>query len=180
MRRFFPRDLKGGMPISTRGFARGVDLMAKALERMEMIGGHVEWSAHNVPRLIVDNAPDKGVYPQAWDIEIDGANVTLSNCCYMRGPVFVWVGSGTLDAAVTQADDGDTWMAAEIDTELGTVTVISGNAGDCVDAAPPAQDSVKVRIPLYILRAITDPETEEVSYSVLVDLRTCLAAVLYV
>lgn len=121
-----------------------------------------------------------GTTPRPWDVSFCGGVATLTNCCYMRGPVFVWLGTGTLDAAVTQADDGDTWMAAEIDTELGTVTVISGNAGDCVDAAPPAQDSVKVRIPLYILRATTDPETEEVSYSVLVDLRTCLAAVLYV
>lgn len=178
MRRFFTRDLRGGMPISTRGFARGVDMMAKALERMEMIGGHVEWSAHNVPRLIVDNASARGVYPQAWDIEIDGANVTLSNCCYQRGPVFVWV--GTLEGAVTAAQDGATWLGAEIDAETGECAVISGDAGNVCDAAPPPQDRVAIRIPLYILRAITDPETEEVSYSVLVDLRTCLAAVLYV
>jgi alpha-beta hydrolase superfamily lysophospholipase len=111
-------------------------------------------------------------------VSFSGGAARLVNCCYMRGPVFVWL--GTIDAAVTQAEEGSTWMAAEIDTGLGTVTVISGDAENCLDTAPPAQDSAKIRIPLYILRATTDPVTSEASYSVSADLRTCLAAVLYV
>ena len=152
--------------------------MAKALERMEMIGGHVEWSAHNVPRLIVDKAASSSGYPQAWDIAITGATVTLSNCCYQRGPVFVWV--GTLEGAVTAAQDGATWLGAEIDAETGECAVISGDAGNVCDAAPPPQDRVAIRIPLYILHTRTDPETGAASFSVAVDLRTSLAAVLYV
>jgi len=182
MRRFFPRDLEGGMPISTRGFARGVDLMAKALERMEMIGGHVEWSAHNVPRLIVDNASAaSGVYPQAWDIEIDGANVTLSNCCYMRGPVFVWLGD--LDATLTEGSDLDgdpIWLSVEIDALTGEAELKTGTMEDCTDQAAPEPTSTKLRIPLYVLAQSTNAETEVVTFSVVTDLRTCATAMLYV
>ena len=104
MRRFFQSDLKAGMPISTRGFSRGVDLMAKALERMEMIGGRVEWSAHNVPRLIVDKAQSSSRgYPLAWDIEITDSTVKLSNCCYMRGPIFKLIGE--LETTLSEVSD---------------------------------------------------------------------------
>jgi len=179
MRRFFPRDLKGGMPISTRGFARGVDLMAKALERMEMIGGHVEWSAHNVPRLIVNNASASGVYPQAWDIEIDGANVTLSNCCYMRGPVFRLI--GVLETTLPKGSDGDPiWLSVEIDALTGEAELKTGTMEDCTDQAAPEPTSTKLRIPLYVLAQSTNAETEVVTFSVATDLRTCATAMLYV
>ncbi len=115
---------------------------------------------------------------RAWDIRFAGGSAKLVNCCYRRGPVFVWLGD--LDAAVSAADEGDTWLGAEIDTELGTATVISGGAADVYDAAPPAQDSAAVRIPLYILGKFTDPVTSAVSFWVSVDLRNCPAAMLYV
>lgn len=179
MRRFFQSDLKAGMPISTRGFARGVDLMAKALERMEMIGGHVEWSAHNVPRLIVDKAASSSVYPQAWDIKIDGANVTLSNCCYMRGPVFRLI--GVLEKTLTVGSDEDPiWLSVEIDALTGEAELKTGTMEDCTDQAAPEPTSTKLKIPLYVLSQSTDQETEVVTFSVTTDLRTCVTAMLYV
>lgn len=180
MRRFFQRDLKAGMPISTRGFSRGVDLMAKALERMEMIGGHVEWSAHNVPRLIVDKAPSSSSgYPQAWDIEITDATVTLSNCCYMRGPIFKLIGE--LETTLSEGSDEDAiWLSVEIDAITGSAELITGTMADVTDQSAPELTSTKLKIPLYVLSQSTDEETEVVTFSVTTDLRTCVTAMLYV
>jgi hypothetical protein len=180
MRRFFQSDLKAGMPISTRGFARGVDLMAKALERMEMIGGHVEWSAHNVPRLIVNKAASSSSgYPQAWDIAINDATVTLSNCCYMRGPIFKLIGK--LETTLSEGSDKDAiWLSVEIDAITGSAELKTGTMEDCTDQAAPEPTSTKLRIPLYVLAQSTNAETGVVTFSVTTDLRTCATAMLYV
>lgn len=179
MRRFFQSDLKAGMPISTRGFARGVDLMAKALERMEMIGGHVEWSAHNVPRLIVNKAASSSRYPQAWDIAITDATVTLSNCCYMRGPIFKLIGE--LGTTLSEGSDADAiWLSVEIDAITGSAELITGTMEDVTDQSAPELTSTKLKIPLYVLSQSTDQETGVVTFSVTTDLRTCVTAMLYV
>jgi hypothetical protein len=54
MGRFFPKALQEGMPISTRGLAKGLQGIAYAFEYMEIDGGYITWSGSNVPTLHID------------------------------------------------------------------------------------------------------------------------------
>ena len=42
------------MPLSTKGLADGLAKIATALERIEVVNGHVVWTAAGVPRLFFD------------------------------------------------------------------------------------------------------------------------------
>jgi hypothetical protein len=56
--KFFNREFKEGMPISVRGFARGIMAMARALGEMRGIGCHLEWSGMGIPTIVVDQPTD--------------------------------------------------------------------------------------------------------------------------
>lgn len=57
--KFFSTEFKEGMPISVRGFARGIMGMARALGEMDGIGCHIEWSGLGIPKIVVDQPTDE-------------------------------------------------------------------------------------------------------------------------
>lgn len=57
--KFFPTEFREGMPISVRGFARGLMAMARALGEMDGIGCHIEWSGMGIPKIVVDQPTDE-------------------------------------------------------------------------------------------------------------------------
>ena len=57
--KFFKTRPQKGHPISLRGFASGVGLMARALERMTVQDGQVQW-LNGIPKIIVDGASGDG------------------------------------------------------------------------------------------------------------------------
>lgn len=54
---FFPNGLKPGDPISKKGFVDGILKMAKALEKLSVHGGRVDW-ANGEPKIIFQNLVD--------------------------------------------------------------------------------------------------------------------------
>ena len=57
--KFFKNDPRPGKPIRMRGLADGLFRIARALERMQVEGGRVQW-LDGVPRIFVDGASDGG------------------------------------------------------------------------------------------------------------------------
>ena len=51
---FFPNGLKPGDPISKKGFVEGILRMAKALEKLSVHGGRVDWS-NGEPKIIIQD-----------------------------------------------------------------------------------------------------------------------------
>ena len=57
--KFFKNDPKPGKPMSMRGFAEGLFRLARALERMQVEGGYVQW-LDGVPRIFIDGVSEGG------------------------------------------------------------------------------------------------------------------------
>ena len=178
MPRFFPKRLSEGMPISTRGFAAGISGMARALEEMELIGGHIEWSTRNVPRLIIDGRSGAECIPQPFDVAFDGGDFTLSNCVYRRGPVTKEVA----DIEGEVVNDGTQYIAVWIDSEAGTGAAYVGTTIASVTDATVNVESTQYKVLLYKIEAATTGEGEAavMSVRVLTDYRTAPAVGLYV
>ena len=51
MGKFFKKEPKQGQPVSTRGFAAGLQSLADAVEYMEIEGGYITWDSRNRPTL---------------------------------------------------------------------------------------------------------------------------------
>ena len=60
--KFFKSDPKPGKPISIHGFSDGLFRMARALERMQVEKGRVQW-LDGIPRIFIDGASDGGGTP---------------------------------------------------------------------------------------------------------------------
>lgn len=106
------------------------------------------------------------VYPRPWDItfgEGETPEVTLSNCCYMRGPVYRDVGALTCTLTGTE----DITICAHINHDTGSVDL-----HETYDDDIPADADNVLKIPLYIVQNI------EGVWSVKVDLRGMTQAVL--
>lgn len=108
------------MPISTRGFAAGISGMARALEEMELIGGHIEWSTSNVPRLIIDGKSGGVDVPKPFDVAFDGADCTFVMCAYERQGITRLLAD--LTHTVT-GDDGYYYLSMKVPMVTGTVTI---------------------------------------------------------
>lgn len=175
MPRFFPKRLSAGMPISTRGFAAGISGMARALEEMEIIGGHIEWSTRNVPRLIIDGKSGGVDVPKPFDIAFSGAEFTLSNCIYRRMEITQTYSD--INGEVTQ--DGDWYIAAWINSDTGAcMAQVGASIADVTDAASnPESDYYKIL--LYKVTRSTDEE-ENVSVTVTANYRDMPFVGLYV
>jgi hypothetical protein len=52
--RFFKSPIRAGDPVSKAGFVEGVMAMAKALENIEIVGGHIEWR-NGTLRIVIDD-----------------------------------------------------------------------------------------------------------------------------
>jgi hypothetical protein len=159
---FFPKALQPGIPISTVGFAKALQGMAYALEYMAVDGGFITWSNLGVPTIHINAAssrydpPDTGSTdnaPKAWDIDIDGADVTCSDCVYMRGPVTHAI---TAPAAITLS--GNTvFVAARIKLSDNTATLIqAATLAGATDASWPADGTYLKRLLYKIERADAD------------------------
>lgn len=107
------------MPISTKGFASGLSGMARALEEMEVVGGHVEWSSRNVPRIVIDG-DSLAHTPQPFDVTFDGADCTFSMCAYERQGITRLLED--LTHTVTGAD-GYYYLSLKIPMVTGSVTI---------------------------------------------------------
>jgi hypothetical protein len=122
MRRFFIKDFKKDMPISTTGFANGVRWLAEAFERMTLGFGHVEWREGHIPHLVMDPllvADQFGtVAPKAFDIKSidkDTGTLTLTRCKWQIGSKYY----SHADVSLT-AQTGT--LCAVLDTTAGTLT----------------------------------------------------------
>ena len=166
------------MPISTPGFAAGLSGMARALEEMELIGGHIEWSTRNVPRLIIDGKSGDVDVPKPFDIVFAAGDFTLSNCVYRRGPVTKEIA----DIPGEIVDDGTQYIAVWIDSEAGTGAAHVGATIASVTDAAVNYGSAWYKVLLYKIEAIKTGEGEEavMSVRVVVDYRTAQAVVLYI
>ena len=58
--KFFAKEPRAGMPISTTGFAKGLASMARALGEMHGVGCHIEWSSLGIPTIVVDDSEKDG------------------------------------------------------------------------------------------------------------------------
>jgi hypothetical protein len=155
---FFPKALQPGTPISTVGFAKALQKIAYALEYMAVDGGFITWSNLGVPTIHIDAAssrydpPDTGSTdngstdnaPKAWDVDIDGADVTCSECVYMRGPVTL---APSVDALTLALDDS--YIAAHINLADGTVELVEGSSISAVTDAEPLDDDTTYKLLLY-------------------------------
>lgn len=168
------------MPISSRGFAAGLNAIARALEEMEIVGGHILWSANNVPRLIIDgNGAIAGTSGSGlWAIATSGASFTLSNCLYRRMEVSKMLAD--IEGEVMQ--DGEAYIAAWINSESGTATAQVGVSIAAVTDAESNPESDYYKILLYKVSRVTKTEGEEnvVTLSVLNDYRAAPFVGLYV
>lgn len=167
------------MPISTPGFAAGVTGVARALEEMEIIGGHIEWSARDVPKLIIDDAdaPAGGVaVEQPFEITFSGASFTLSHCVYRRGPVTKELADITDDAL----EDGEQYLAVWINTSTGTAAAHLGAAIADVTDATLVPGSLQHKLLMYKIKRATNEETEAVTLTKLFDYRNMPVLVAYV
>lgn len=114
-------------------------------------------------------SPSDSGYPKPWDISFapgeSTTTATLSNCCYMRGPVYRDVGELTCVLTGTE----DITICAHIDHDTGDATL-----QDTFDEEIPADADNMLKIPLYIVRSVAGV------WSVKLDLRGMTQAVLYV
>ena len=82
--KFFKKKPKAGLPICIRGFARGLARMAKALEKMDVQDGRVEWRS-GVPTIIVEGVEaadtstgQAAAVPLSGDVYINGKHLTYA------------------------------------------------------------------------------------------------------
>jgi len=76
--KFFATEFREGMPISVRGFARGLMAMARALGEMDGIGCHIEWSGLGIPKIVVDQPTDEDESSQSTP-ETDNRSIEVSS-----------------------------------------------------------------------------------------------------
>lgn len=113
-----------------------------------------------------------------WMYSISGANVTFTNCVYMRGPV---TAVAAPPAYTVSGADGDVFLSAKINTETGACEIIeAATLAQATDAALPEDEFVKV--PLLKLTKKTTGEgwDASVSLSVALDMRRMMCLMLYV
>jgi hypothetical protein len=120
--KFFNREFKEGMPISVRGFARGIMAMARALGEMRGIGCHLEWSGMGIPTIVIDQPTPTGSddLSQPFDVAFDGADCTFSMCAYERQGITRLLED--LTHTVTGAD-GYYYLSLKIPMVTGSVTI---------------------------------------------------------
>lgn len=53
--KFFDTEFAAGSPISTKGFAKALNGIAKAWETLSVYGGRVDWSPDGRPKIIMDS-----------------------------------------------------------------------------------------------------------------------------
>lgn len=167
MGKFFKIVPKKGYPLAMPGLAEGLAKLERAWERIEIIGGHMEWSALGIPRLIIDENDANETVKRPFDISITGRVIKAFRCWYLRGTVWVMAtNEPTITLSSTIPEGSYEIVSALIDTTTGAVTLTTGADTD----GSTAESSV--RIPIY-----TIIETASV-LSVDVDLRGS-AVVLY-
>ena len=107
------------MPVSTDGFADGVDWMARALEEMTLSFGHVEYREGRIPHLVLDpilvNTVMGTVAPKAFDIKSidrDAGTLTLTRCkwqnqeaYFSHADISLTAQTGTVCAVLNNTDN---------------------------------------------------------------------------
>jgi len=121
---FFKKTPKKGEPLSLSGVAAGLAGMAKALEKMEVHNGKVDWS-NGIPRIIVEKAAT-GTYGGPFPITITpGATYTAG---FGAGYLMIQ-GYGLNEYAATTTDINITiagWVVAKV-TRSDTSTIAFEN-----------------------------------------------------
>ena len=86
--------------------------------------------------------------PRCWDIaELTASSIKLTRCHFMRGPVTVW---GAADLSCSLSGSGDVTVAAKIDTEDNSMTLVTGVAGTAWDTTAD-EASKYYLLPRYVL-----------------------------
>ena len=99
-----------GQPISTRGFASGVMAMANALSNMQVIGGHVEWSAWLEPTIVIDQV----------DSESSGATSVPDGETRWGRVAYVEISHKFVQYKETYSADTNTWTENETPEDITT------------------------------------------------------------
>ena len=102
---FFKVKPKPGLPLSAPGIAEGLAAIAKALERMNVLGGAVQWT-DGVPTIIIGVGSDG-----SWKRLSDGG-VDVPDCPVAEGTYFL---RATVDAEGNCVKD---WVEA-IEADCG-------------------------------------------------------------
>lgn len=88
--------------------------------------------------------------PVPWAVSFGAGGAYFANCCYKRGPVFVWV-ADSIGPVALSAEDGDTvFVSARINLDTGEVSVVSGTAGEVTSQSVPGDEYYY--LPLYVMR----------------------------
>ena len=149
-----------GVPWSLPGLADGIAMMARALERMEVVGGHVEHDAHGVPRIFFDAAgAAQTPRRRTFDLSVEDGVAKCVRCWYLRGPV--WVRREEEPTLELPTGGVEFVLSAKINTLTGEVALDAG-----YDSVVP-DTSEFVRVPLYLFARAS----ESAGWRVSVDLR---------
>ena len=120
-----------------------------------------------------DSSGEAAETPAPWDIaELTASSIKLTRCHFMRGPVTVW-GAADLTCALTGS--GDVTVAAKINTEDHSVTLVAGGTGTAWDASVN-ESSKYYLLPRYVLNRAAETD----GWSVKVDCRDIPQLAVYV
>lgn len=117
--------------------------------------------------------------PQPWDVSFEDDVATFKQCVYVRGPVTRTVADITYQ--VTGAD-GDVYLAVQLDTDTGALTIIEGNSIAAVTESVYPEGSTLIKRLLYKAVKTTTGEGETAKVTVVpsADYRNIPVQVLHV
>jgi len=89
-------------------------------------------------------------HKQAWDVSFSDSTVTCTDCVYTRGPL-------TIDCSSSVSGQDDVYIAAHVNLDYGTATLVIGTSIADVTDQSPQNDDTLVKILLY--HAVKDSTT---------------------
>ena len=159
MGRIFLNTPQEGQPLAKKGMAKGLRLLEEIWERLEIVGGHIEWKKQGknglLPRFIIDGLTTEfsdTANPKTFALEQDGAGtITLTRCHYQRGSNFIETAyTPTVSIATGK-------LFAIVNTSTGEITAQIDFEND------PAQPEL-VGFALYKITASGDLQTATIDY----------------
>jgi hypothetical protein len=174
IRRFFRQKIRKGLPISSRGFADGIQGMAYALENMQVNNGHIEWTPFGAPVIYVDagSAATQGRKIQkAWDLAFSESGgtwtATFTNCVSWRAGKTEVLGSGGTLTHTMGTGATTYYLAEKYNMATGESTIVEGTTiSNTVQTGQPSDSEAFRYTLLYQVTKDTD------SWKINIDYRT--------
>lgn len=95
-------------------------------------------------------APAAAAQPVPWAVSFGAGGAYFANCCYKRGPVFVWVADSIGPVALSVEDGATVFVSARINLDTGEVSVVSGTDSEVTSQSVPGDEYYY--LPLYVMR----------------------------